>query len=165
MKRYSIMAAVIILIVALASMQADAQFRSDERGTPRVAGSMMQGGQGSSIFSFFNADNFNMNHSYSMSYMTMGGRSMSVGLFTSSLGYQFSESLDAQVDVSMMHQPHNTFNSNMNHNPGVFISRAALNYEPSENFRMQFEFRQIPGGSYYGYGSPFYNPWYNRFGY
>ncbi len=165
MKRYSIMAAVIILIVALASMQADAQFRSDERGTPRVAGSMMQGGQGSSIFSFFNADNFNMNHSYSMSYMTMGGRSMSVGLFTSSLGYQFSESLDAQVDVSMMHQPHNTFNSNMNHNPGVFISRAALNYEPSENFRMQFEFRQIPGGSYYGYGSPFYNTWYNRFGY
>jgi len=165
MKRYTIMTAIVILVVALVSMQADAQFRSDERGTPRVAGSLVQGGQGSSMFSFFNADNFNMNHSYSMSYMTMGGRSMSVGLFTSSLGYQFTESLDAQVDVSMMHQPHNTFNNNMNDNPGVFISRAALNYEPSENFRMQFEFRQIPGGSYYGYGSPFYNPWYNRFGY
>ncbi len=165
MKRYTIMTAVVMLIFALVSMQADAQFRSDERGTPRVAGSMIQGGQGSSIFSFFNADNFNMQHSYSMSYMTMGGRGVATGMFTSSLGYEFSESLDAQVDVSMMHSPYNSFSNNADDFSGVFISRAALNYEPSENFKMRVEFRQIPGGSYYGYGSPFYNPWYNRFGY
>ncbi len=164
MKRFSIMAGVLILVVALTTMQADAQFRSQEPGAPRAAGSIVQGGEASSMFSFFNAENFHMNHSYSMSYMTMGGRGMAVGMYTNSMFYRISDPLDVRLDVSMAHTPHNSFNNNLNDFSGVFISRAEVNYQPSENFRVQFQYRQVPYGIY-GYGSPFYNPWYNRYGY
>lgn len=161
MKRFAFAVGVIILVAALTTMQADAQFRSQEPGAPRAAGSILQGGQASSIFSFFNAENFNMNHSYSMSYMTMGGRGMAVGMYTNSMYYRLSDPLGVRLDVSMAHTPHNSFN-NANDFSGLFISRAEVNYEPSENFRIQLQYRQIP---YSTYGSPFYNPWYNRYGY
>lgn len=164
MKRFSITAGILILFFAITTMQAAAQFRGQETGAPRVAGSMVQGGEASSIFSFFNAENFRMNHSYSMSLMTMGGRSMSMGMYTNSMFYQISDPLDVRLDVSMAHSPHNTFNNNMSDFSGVFISRAEVNYQPSENFRVQFLFRQIPYGTY-GYGSSFYDPWYHRYGY
>jgi len=164
MKRFSITAGILILFFTIVTAQADAQFRGQESGAPRVAGSMVQGGEGSSIFSFFNAENFRMNHSYSMSFMTMGGSSMSLGMYTSSMFYQISDPLDVRLDVSMAHSPHNSFNNNMSDFSGVFISRAEVNYQPSENFRVQFQYRQVPYDTY-GYGSPLYNPWHYRYGY
>ncbi len=164
MKRFSIFSGLFIILFALMTIQADAQFRGQEPGAPRVAGSMVQSGEATSIFSFFHSDNFRMNHSYSMSYMTMGGRGMALGMYTNSMFYQISDPLDVRLDVSMAHSPFNSFNNNMNDFSGVFISRAEINYQPSENFKIQFQYRQTPYGSY-GYGSPFYNPWYYRYGY
>jgi hypothetical protein len=166
MKRIAIFTGILILFIAFTSLQADAQFRGQEPGTPRVAGSMVQSREAPSLFSFFNPENFNMSHSYSMSYMMMGGRGMAVGMYTNSMFYRISDPLDVRLDVSMAHSPYNSFNNTMNDFSGVFISRAEVNYQPSENFRIQFQYRQIPYSGYgYGYGSPFYNPWYYRYGY
>jgi hypothetical protein len=163
MKRIAFLTVSLILVVSLIAGTANAQFRGQEpSGPPRVAGSMVTNEGSTNFLSFINPDNFRMNHSYSMSYMTMGGRGMAIGMYTNSMFYRIADPLDVQVDVSLMHSPYNSFNNNMDDYSGVFISRAEVNYQPTENFRVQLQYRQLPYGAY---GSPFYNPWYHRYGY
>lgn len=164
MKRRSVLAIAMFLAMIFVTMESSAQFRDQQPGAPRVASSIVGGGQGSSMFSWFNPENFNMSHSYTMSYMTMGGRGLALGMYTSSMQYQISDPLDVQLDVSVMHSPYSSFHNNLNDLSGVFISRAQVNYQPTENFRIQVQYRQMPH-SMYGYGSPFYNPWFYRYGY
>jgi hypothetical protein len=143
----------------------EAQFRDQQTGTPRVGNAIVTG-KTPSLFSWFNPENFHMRHSYSMSYMTAGGRGMALGMYTNSMFYRIADPLNVQLDVSLMHSPYNSFNNNMNDYSGVFISRAEINYQPSENFRVQLQYRQIPYTDYYGYyGSRYYNPWYWYGGY
>jgi hypothetical protein len=163
MTRFLVTAGLLVILIVFMSTEGSAQFRDQDQGSPRAASSMLSGG-GSSMFGFFNPESFNMSHTYTMSYTGMGGRGMAVGMYTNSMFYQISNPLDVQLDVSMMHSPYNSFSQTSNDFSGVFISRAALNYQPSDNFRIQVQYMQMPYSGY-GYGSSFYNPWYHRFGY
>jgi len=103
-----------------------------------------------------------MRHSYSLSYSSLGGRGISLGQYVNSMRYDLTDNLDLQTDVSVTHSPFGTFNQELtNALTGINLSRVALNYRPTDNTFISFQFRQVPYSSYLGgYGG--YGYGYNR---
>ena len=66
-----------------------------------------------------------------------------MGIYTNSLYYKLSEPLDVQFDISLMHSPFNSFGKR-NDLSGLYLSRAQVNYRPSEDVLFQIQFRQLP---------------------
>jgi hypothetical protein len=155
-----------LLVVAAAITPA--QFKTQAQEESRVSQGMVS--QPSSwLFGWFDPSKFSMRHTLEMSYMTFGGgQGMSLGTYTNSMLYQFSEKLDARADISLSYSPFNSFTSGLggkrNDLSGLYLSRAEVNYRPWENTRIQLSFRQLPYGGYYYY-SPFSDPWYREGGF
>ena len=158
-----------VVMVAGAGV-APAQFKSQAAEENRVSEGIYSQPSSSGFFGWFDASKFSMHHSFSMSYMTLGGgQGMSLGTYTNSMMYEFSDKLNARADVSLSYSPYNSFSSGpagsrRNDLSGLYLSRAELNYHPWENASIQLSFRQVPYGSY-SYYSPFYNPWYREGGF
>jgi hypothetical protein len=118
------------------------------------------------LFGWFNPANFHMRHSFDLSYSTFGGQGMSLGTYTNSMTYDFSDRLNARADVSMSFSPYSTmstFGGKKNDLSSIYLSRAEVNYKPWENVLVKLQYQQIPYGSYYY--SPFYSPWYREGGF
>ncbi|HTX19825.1 MAG TPA: hypothetical protein VMG34_14310, partial [Bacteroidota bacterium] len=63
--------------------------------------------------------------------------------------YKFSNSLDAQVDVSLQHSPYSTFDQRLQSSlTGVFLNRAAIDYRPSDNMLLRLSYEKVPFGLY-----------------
>jgi hypothetical protein len=100
---------------------------------------------GGLLFGWFNPDRLTVRNSYSLSYTTSGGKSFSLGTLTSSLAYQISNPLSVIFDVSLVHSPYSNLGGNFAKNiSGVYLSRAELNYRPSNDMLLQIQFRQLP---------------------
>jgi opacity protein-like surface antigen len=156
MKKRIIVAVAVALLGASASM---AQFKSQVDQGPLVSDGVSSQ-SGSFLFGWFNPENFHMRHSFDLSYQTFGGQGMSLGTYTNSMTYDFSEKLNARADVSMSYSPYNTFSTlggKKNDLSSIYLSRAEVNYKPWENVMVKLQYRQIPYGNYYY--SPFYSPW------
>lgn len=108
------------------------------------------------LMSWFNAQNFKMNHNFSLQYITGSGYGMSLATYTNSMFYQISNNLNARMDISLIGSPFGSYNTGNNFNK-LFISRVELNYKPWENFYMQLQYRSLPY-SYHGYYMPYH--WY-----
>jgi hypothetical protein len=149
---------------------APAQFKSQVAEENRLSQGIYSQSSSSGLFDWFDPSKFSMHHSFSMSYMTLGGgQGMSLGTYTNSMLYEFSDKLNARADISLSYSPYNSFSSGLtgsrrNDLSGLYLSRAELNYRPWENTRIQLSFRQLPYGSY-SYYSPFYDPWYREGGF
>jgi hypothetical protein len=98
------------------------------------------------MFGFFDPSRLVMRQSYSLSYTSFGsGQGMSLGAYTNSLSYRFSDPLSVQFDVSLMHSPFGGFNDRMTKDlTGIYLTRAQLNYRPTENVLFQIQYRQMP---------------------
>ncbi len=152
-----------VLIVFLLTIgTAAAQLKSQIPQDVNVGSAMLAPRSSNLLFGFFNPANFKMSHSYNFSYMTFGGHSLALGVYTNSMFYKISDPLTMQVDVSLTHSPFNSFGKQFqNQFNGIYISRAALNWRPTENTLINLEFRNLPTSfylmnPYYGY----YNSWY-----
>ena len=109
-----------------------------------------------------------MSHSYEMSFGSFGGQASSLGMYTNTMMFQFSQKLAARVDVAFAHS---LLNNGMRNPLGpdadrgqVFLRNAEIAYRPTENMRLHLSVRQSPYGGYmnpYGYG---YNPYYGGHG-
>ncbi len=157
MKKRIIVAVAVALLCASASM---AQFKSQVDQGPRVSDGVSSEMGSSFFFGWFDPERFHMRHSFDLSYQTFGGQGMSLGTYTNSMMYDFSDKLNARADVSMSYSPYNTFSTfggKKNDLSKIYLSRAEVNYKPWENVLVKFQYRQIPYGSYYY--SPFYSPW------
>lgn len=161
----------VCVVLAGASALAPAQFKSQGQEESKVSqGLYGQPSSSSSLFGWFDPSKFSMHHSFQMSYMTMGGgQGMSLGTYTNSMQYEFSDRLNARADVSLSYSPYNSFSSGLtgskrNDLSSLYLSRAELNYKPWDNTRIQLSFRQLPYGGY-SYYSPFYDPWYREGGF
>lgn len=131
------------------------QFKRTAAEEPKVSDSFIRPATASEWFDFFNPENFKMRQSYSMSYTAMGGQGIALGMYTNSLQYKFSKSLDARVDVSLQHSPYSTFDRRVQNSlSGVFLNRAEINYRPSDNMLLRVSYQQIPFGLS-GYYSPY----------
>lgn len=142
-----------IVLAALLGSVASAQFKPNVEPRERISGSLLRPAGESFLSGLFNPNNFSMRHSFSLSYLTGGGQGLSMGVYTNSLMYKFSDDLDIQADISLMASPYNTFGkqdqSSLN---GLFLNRAELNYRPWKNALFQIQYFQLPPASFMGYG-------------
>jgi len=107
------------------------------------------------LSSIFNPSRFNMNHSFSMSMMSMGSQSIGVASYTNNMNFSLRDNLKLQTYMTLM-QP-KMLSSDMS-NPYAntqFYFNAALNYNPTPNTHLLISFGNYP--SYYNsnYASPF----------
>jgi len=103
---------------------------------------------------------FSMSQSYTLSFITGGGHSYNQGLYLNTMRYQLSNPLSMFLQLGFVHQPLGSLGeNNFQQQSEIFVSGVGLEYKPSDNFRMQFEFSQQPH-SYYPYNP--YNNFYYR---
>jgi hypothetical protein len=150
-----------LLVVMLCFTTASAQFKTSVDPQPTVSQSLLKSDDGGFLFGLIDPNNFSMRHSFSLSYLTAGGQGLSMGMYTNSMMYKFSNDLDIRADISLMASPFNTLGKQyQNGLSGLFLNNAELNYRPWKNTLLQVQFRQIPaayglgagylGGSYLG---------------
>jgi hypothetical protein len=158
-----------VLVVLLAGCVAcaPAQLKTQAVQEARVPDALAQGSAPMFLFGWFDPTKFSMRQSVDFSYATMGGQGVSLGTYTNSMMYEFSEKLNMQADLSLSYSPYNsfsTFNGRKNDLSGLTLSRAQVNYRPWENVIFQVQYRQIPymNSLYY---SPFANPWFREGGF
>lgn len=129
------------------------QFKVQGESRPNVSESIIKTDDGSLLFGWFDPNRLTMRHSFSLSYQTFSGQGMSLGMYTNSLMYKFSDPLNVQVDITAMHSPFNSLGKQFQNDlSGIFVSRAELNYRPSENMLFQIQYRQIPAAYWLGSG-------------
>ncbi len=144
--------------VTLCFTTATAQFKSTIDPRPSVAESMLRTDDGNFLSGLFDPSKFNMQHSFSLSYTSVAGQGISLGVYTNSMQYKFSDNLDVRTDISLMTSPFNTLGKDAQSSlSGLFLNRAELNYRPWQNTLLQISYRQMPSAYWLGsgYGSGF----------
>ena len=162
-----------LFIILLTSGIVFGQLKNQKPQEINVGSAMLAPRSGNLLFGFFNPSNFKMMHSYSFSHTTFGRTSFALGVYTNSMFYRISDPLTMEVDVSLTHSPFNSFGREFqNQFNGIYISRAALNWRPTENTLINFEFRNLPNAFYlmnpyyrfypgwYRYDDSGFNDWY-----
>ncbi len=149
----------LLIILFGLTLSLQAQFR-DELNKPADIKSGILNDNSSSLFGFINPDNFKMSHTFEASFQSFGGfGNLALTTYTNSMFYKFNDQLNIQADISLVNSPFNSFSKEFsNQLNGLYLSRAQINYKPSENTSIILQFRSIPGGYY----SPYYND-YNPF--
>jgi len=134
-----------MLILALVNFTAAGQFRSQPEARFSVTESIIRQDGGGLLFGWFDPSRLTVRNNYTLSYTTSGGKGFSLGTLTSSLAYQISNPLSVLFDISLVHSPYNNLGGNFSKNiSGVYLSRAELNYRPSNDLLLQVQFRQLP---------------------
>jgi hypothetical protein len=142
-----------LLAVMLCFTTASAQFKTSIEPRSTVAESILKSDDGGFLFGLFNPNNFSMHHSFSLSYQTFGGQGLSMGMYTNSMAYKFSDDLDVNADISLMASPYNTLGKQYQSSlSGLFLNRAQLNYRPWKNALFQIQFQQVPATYMMGSG-------------
>lgn len=106
----------------------------------------------------FDPSKFSMQHSFSMSYFSLGGKGLSQGLYLNTMTYQLSSPLLLKLQWGIQNFPTNSLAKN---NPafqgGFFLSGAELQYKPSDKLEMRLQFNSMPNYMYnsYMYDNPF----------
>lgn len=144
---YRVFVACVIALSLLVTAKSYSQFKRTTDDEPKVSDSFIRPETDSDLLSFFNPDNFKMRQSFSMSYMTMGGQGLSLGTYTNSMMYKFSNSVDARVDVSLQSSPYSTLDQRLQSSlTGAFLNRAEINYRPSDNMLLRVSYQKVPFG-------------------
>ena len=134
-----------VLILLLFTTLAVTQFKSQPEARSSAGEALIRPDDGSLLFGWFDPSRLTIHNSYSISYTTSGGKGYSLGALTSNIGYQLSNSLSAQFDVSLLHSPFNNLGGNFaNDISGIYLTRAELNYRPSKNLLFQIQYQQLP---------------------
>ncbi len=112
---------------------------------------------GFKLSTLFSPSVFRMSHSYEMTAGSFGGTGYSLGMYTNSMQWQFSNQLAARVDVAMAHSPFGGsdvlgLGNDPNQPFKLFVRNAEIAYRPSDSIQLNFSYRQSPFG---GYGSPY----------
>ncbi len=152
------MRSVVLFILLIGfGVSADGQWKSRTPDNIPVGESLVRTTDGGLLFGWFDPSRFTMGHSYSMSYTTFGGNGYSLGEYTNMMQYQISDPLSVRLDVSLSHSPFDSFGGKLGKElSGFRVSRAELNYRPSENTFLQIQFRQLPASRYLvGFDAPY----------
>lgn len=143
----------VLIILAILIMPVYGQYKNTGTQPPSVKDGIVSGDQ-NFLFGFLNSENFLMRHSFNMSYSSFAGQGISLTSYTNSMFYRLSDNFDVQLDVSAVYSPYSTLGEQYQKNlSGIYISNAALNYRPWEDFSVHLQYRNMPFG--YGYYSPF----------
>jgi len=92
-----------------------------------------------------------MSHAYSLSFVTGGGHSQTIGLYMNSIEYQVSRPLTLTLHLGYLHQPTALFGRSGNSSfGGSFLPGFELDYRPSENFFFKINMSSYTYPYYYG---------------
>lgn len=154
MKKISSLMALMLILSSVSF----AQFRDQLSNQPSVQNSLVHSDESNLLLGFFNPANFSMRQSVSMSYMSFGNQGLALGTYTNSMSYKISDPLTLSADVSLLNSPYSSLGSKFSQGlNGIYLTRADLNYHPSNNFQIDLQFNQNP---LYRYYNPYYyNPW------
>jgi hypothetical protein len=94
-----------------------------------------------------NPARFSMSQSYSLSYLSFGGRGFSQGVYLNTMQYQLANPLSMSVQWGMAHQPFASAGLPGIYGNGLFFSGANLEYKPSEKFRIGLSIDSYPPGT------------------
>lgn len=102
-------------------------------------------------FMLFNPNKLTMNHSFSfMSGFSSNKQGFYQSVYTNHLKYRFNSKLDFKLDLNFVNYGSTTFQKDFkiegnNDNTSKVLPSFQLNYKPSENTKITFEFRQFGG--------------------
>src|SRR5574342_898980 len=80
-----------------------------------------------------NPDRFSMQQSYSLGYMSLGGRGYSQGVYLNTMSYRLFDPLQVSVQWGVMNQPLSGVGVPSLYQNGFFVSGASVDYKPSRN--------------------------------
>lgn len=120
------------------------------------------------IFGFINPKNFSINHSVNLSYVTVGGASVSLASYTATLSYNVLKNLRLSADVTMQYSPYASLGINnpalnkdfQNSFNGINLSRVSLEYKPAKNMFINIDY--INNSNPYLLDNYYYN-YYDRY--
>jgi len=149
-------------MLALVPLAAAGQFKSSVENKPGVSESILRPAGSDALLGIFDPSRLSMHHTFSLSYGAFGGgRGMSLGMYTNSMYYKIADPLDVQMDVSLMYSPSSSYLGGAQKDfTGIYITRAQLNYRPSESTLLQVSFQQYPVSPWM-MGSPYRSPFSN----
>jgi hypothetical protein len=150
-----------VLIFAVMIGTGMAQYKPTGLSTEHVSDGIINQNQGTALLGFLNSNNFQMHHSYDVSYSTSGGNNLALTTYTNSMFYQVARNLNVQVDASIVYSPYSTLGKSFENNiNGIYLSRAAINYQPWKDVFISVQYRNLPV-TYYspfsGYRNSFFD--------
>ena len=112
--------------------------------------------------SILNLDRLDMNHSFSYSMASMGGKSFSYGIYTNSLNYQISDNVTFRSQLNFVQPTYSQLSDQMNGLNGELFYTAQLNYRPLPNLSLSFAISNFPYYSlrrgYTGFSPSLFSP-------
>lgn len=153
----------LIIILLVSTSVAFAQFKEELEKPVDIKSGITNYSPSGFFTGFFNPQNFEMNHTVSMSYSSFGNQGIALGVYTNRMAYKFSENLDVEADISFINSPYSSFgDQHAKSLNGIYLSRAQLNYRFSDDFHISLRYNQLPNGYYSPYGYNRYSPFYSR---
>ena len=85
-----------------------------------------------------------MQHSVSMSYMSMGSTNLMLNTYLNTMQYEFSDNLLLTTKLGIMNSPYNSMPHDNYLNESRFFGGAELLYKPTENMIFSISFESVP---------------------
>jgi hypothetical protein len=140
---------IVLLTVALTSW---AQFRptlgmqSEEKPASMI--DAMRGSGESFFSSLFSPERFRMNQTYSVSFMTGGGQSVSMSSFTNTFSYKAGDDVFIAADLTALYSPYSSFGRDHAKSlSGIYLSNARLDWKLSESSFIRISYSRLPYAS------------------
>jgi hypothetical protein len=147
---------IFIFLFAAAITISSAQRKSDLDQNQSASPSFLAPSTSGLMFGWFDPNRLLMKQSISFSYATSGAKGYSLAAYTNSLLYQISDPLSFRCDISLLGSPFNSMGDAFAKNiSGLYLTRAEINYRPSDNVLLQLQYRQVPAFLGDGYGDFF----------
>lgn len=127
---------------------------------PKISNILTNPQMTSPFYSLLDPSKLHMQHSFSMSYMSMGGAGVMLNSYINTINYQFNDKLSLTTNIGLMGSPYNTLPANSPLNENQIFGGAKLMYQPSDKTFISLEFQSLP----YINNHYYYNrtPWFNR---
>jgi hypothetical protein len=98
-----------------------------------------------SKFSLFDPTRLHMNQSYSLMFSSSKSGSSNIAMYLNSIEYQVSNPLTIRFDIGYLHQPGALMKNGARAlQDGRIIPAVSINWRPSDNFMLRFDYRQVP---------------------
>ena len=145
--------AALMIATIMMTMTVSAQFKSQVENQPSASQSLVRPATSiNSLLGILNPDNFMMHHSFALSYMSFGGTGLSLASYTNSMFYKIADPLSVRFDITLQGSPFGNYGGlQQNDFSKLYISRAELNYRPTENMFIKLQYNQLPFNRYYYY--------------
>ena len=118
---------IVLAIVIGLTLTGFAQFKDSGLENPDIKDGIVDHSGGGNLFGFLNSDNFQMKHSYDMSYSSFGGEGFALGVYTNSMFFKINPDLNIQTDISVVNSPYSTLGKNFQNNiNGIYFSQGRL---------------------------------------